>query len=167
MGVDRPARAGSPMVSLVPSYRSPGPRGFLLHPVTKASPAPPHQYYVRICHPLIPSHFRISSVGRFSTASRSSRRQIRRASLGKAYRLPTSRPAPRRFGSTGYRASSPSALLAPSPTPSSWFAVRYVRGFYLMLPPDIPFRKMPLPCWCSPSVPMKTTSGWILSKNGC
>ncbi|PIE63259.1 MAG: hypothetical protein CSA26_12820 [Desulfobacterales bacterium] len=32
------------------------------------------------------------------------------------------------------------------------FVVHYVHGFYLMLPPDIPFPIMPLPCWGSPSV---------------
>ncbi len=39
----------------------------------------------------------------------------------------------------------------PAPLPYSWFTIRYVPGFYLMLPPDPPFLEMPLPCWRYPS----------------
>ena len=78
--------------------------------------------------------------------------QDRRASLGKTPHLPRSRPASRRVDHSGYQASRIHACSAFSPTPSSRFAVRDVPGFCLMLPPDIPFLKMPLPCWRSLSV---------------
>jgi len=58
---------------------------------------------------------------------------------------------------SGYQAS-PSHVGSPSsPTPSSRFAVRYVHGFCLMLPPDTPFLVMPLPCWRRPSVRSRRT----------
>ncbi len=57
----------------------------------------------------------------------------------------------------GYQASPRHAGSTSSPTPSSWFAVRYVHGFCLMLPPDSPFLEMPLPCWRRPSVRSRRT----------
>ena len=54
--------------------------------------------------------------------------------------------------SSVYRDSPIHDCSALSPMPYSWFAVRYVRGFYLMLPPDTPLLVMPLPRWCCSSV---------------
>ena len=42
-------------------------RGFLLHTVTNASQAPGHQCSLRICHPLLPNRFGVSSSTRFIT----------------------------------------------------------------------------------------------------
>ena len=52
----------------------------------------------------------------------------------------------------GYRDSLSYACSSPSGHPSSRFAVRYVHEFCLMLLPDAPSLRLPLPCWCSPSV---------------
>ena len=52
----------------------------------------------------------------------------------------------------GYRDSLSYACSSPSGPPSSRFAVRYVHEFCLMLLPDAPSLRLPLPCWCSPSV---------------
>ena len=46
----------------------PSRRGFLLHIVTNASQAPGHQSYLRICHPLLPNRFGVSSSIRFYNA---------------------------------------------------------------------------------------------------
>ena len=54
----------------------------------------------------------------------------------------------------GYRDSLSYACSSPSGHPSSRFAVRYVHEFCLMLLPDAPSLRLPLPCWCSPSVPI-------------
>jgi len=58
---------------------------------------------------------------------------------------------------SGYQASPSHAGSTSAPTPSSWFAVRYVHGFCLMLPPDTPFLVVPLPCWRRPSVRKRRT----------
>jgi len=58
---------------------------------------------------------------------------------------------------SGYQASPSHVGSTSSPTPSSRFTVRYVHGFCLMLPPDTPFLKMPLPCWRRPSVRSRRT----------
>ena len=50
------------------------------------------------------------------------------------------------------RPSSHTPTRPPFPTPYSWFAVRYVHDFCLMLPSDDPSRASPLPCWLLPSV---------------
>ncbi len=129
-----------------------GPRGFLLRAVT------------RLLRPRLISTVRRSatlcslaasgSPLRFSFMAPSlrPRRQSSRASLGKAHRLPTCRPAPHRgaIPDIGPRSFSPAR--PRSPTPYSRFAVRYVRGFYLMLPPHTAFRLVQLPCWRRPSV---------------
>ena len=78
--------------------------------------------------------------------------QNSRASSGKAYDLPACRPASHRFDTAGYRVSLAQACSTLSPMPYSRFAVRYVRRFYLMLPPDPSSLTAPLPCWCRPSV---------------
>ena len=52
----------------------------------------------------------------------------------------------------GYRDSLSYACSSPSGHPSSRFAVRYVHEFCLMLLPDAPSLRLPVPCWCSPSV---------------
>ena len=52
----------------------------------------------------------------------------------------------------GYRDSLSYACSSPSGHPSSRFAVRYVHEFCLMLLPDAPSLRLPLPCWRSPSV---------------
>lgn len=102
----------------------------------QASQALSHQYPPWICHPLTPPRFGSSLSGRFSTASDSIQRQVSRASLGKTQHLPISRPTSLRF--TGYWASLSHACSTSSPLPYSRFAVRYVHGFCLMLPPDGP-----------------------------
>jgi len=48
------------------------------------------------------------------------------------------------------------ACSSPAIHPSSWFAVRYVHGFCLRLPSDIPFLGMPLP---SVGVPLPSDHG--------
>lgn len=102
--------------------------------------------------PSAPPRFGVSSSSRLTVVAGNLQRQDRRASLGKTPHRPRSRPASRRVDHSGYQASRIHACSAFSPTPSSRFAVRYVPGFCLMLPPDIPFLKMPLPCWRSLSV---------------
>jgi len=52
----------------------------------------------------------------------------------------------------GYQVSLYHVCSTSSPQPYSWFAVRYVHGFCLMLPPDPSLLMMPLPCWRCPSV---------------
>ena len=47
-----------------------------------------------ICHPLLLECFGVPSSLKFYSAVSSLRRQIRRASLGKTYSLPVSRPTP-------------------------------------------------------------------------
>ena len=102
--------------------------------------------------PSVPPRFGVSSSSRFAVVAGNLPRQDRRASLGKTPHLPRSRPASRWVDYSGYQASRIHACSAFSPPPSSRFAVRYVPGFCLMLPPDIPFLVMPLPCWRSLSV---------------
>jgi len=63
----------------------------------QASQAPNHQYYPWICHPLSPPRSGATSSVQFSSAFGRPWRQDRRASLGKAYDLPTYRPATHRF----------------------------------------------------------------------
>jgi len=69
----------------------------------QASSALSHQYSPWICHPLTPYRFRVSLSARFYGAFDSSRRQVRRASLGKTHPLPVFRPASHRFGSPDIR----------------------------------------------------------------
>ena len=52
---------------------------------------------LRICHPLLPKRFGVSSSLRFYNADDSHQHQISRASLGKTYSLTVSRPALQRF----------------------------------------------------------------------
>ena len=52
---------------------------------------------LRICHPLLPKRFGVSSSPRFYNANGSRQHQISRASLGKTYSLPVSRPTPQRL----------------------------------------------------------------------
>ena len=54
---------------------------------------------LRICHPLHLKCFGVSSSLKFYDAVSSPRHQISRASLGKTYSLPVSRPTPQRFAS--------------------------------------------------------------------
>ena len=56
----------------------------------------------------------------------------------------------------GYGALLCHACSSPSIHPSSWFAVRYVHGFCLRLPSDLPFLGMPLP---SVGVPLPSDHG--------
>jgi len=111
------------------------------------------QYYTQICHPLPLS--RLGSLPtrvRFMVPSRNSQNQNRRTSPGKIAAPPH---IPSNFTSvrfTGYQGLLWYACSPSSPQPYSWFAVRYVHRFCLMLPPDTPSLVMPLPCWRCPSV---------------
>ncbi len=71
MGVSPSPRTGSPARDTSPSTL-PGPQGFVLHSVTKASLALPPQYYPWICHPLPPHCFGFSFAVQSSNASHSS-----------------------------------------------------------------------------------------------
>jgi hypothetical protein len=102
--------------------------------------------------PSAPSRLGFSSAVQFYRALSNSYRDCRRASLGKMHPLSIYRPASRQFDYSGYQVSPIHARSTFSLTPYSRFAVRYVHGFCLMLPPDIPFPVMPLPCWRCPSV---------------
>ncbi len=78
--------------------------------------------------------------------------QCRRVSLGKMHQPPC---IPSNFTAirfTGYQVSPSHDGSTSSPRPYSRFAVRYVHRFCLMLPPDSPFLRMPLPCRRYPSV---------------
>jgi len=89
---------------------------------------------------------------RFMTPPGNNRSQNRRTSPGKIAPPPH---IPSCFTSvrfTGYQDSLWYACSSSSPLPFSRFAVRYVHGFCLMLPPDTPSLGMPLPCWRCPSV---------------
>lgn len=89
---------------------------------------------------------------RFSNPCDDSRHQGRRVSLGKMHHLSISRPTSPQQASPdiGPRLSTPARPRLSRPC--SWFAVRYVHGFCLMLPPDSLFPELPLPCWRCPSV---------------
>ena len=119
----------------------------------QASPALSPQYYTQICRPLPLSRLGfLPSRVRFMALSGNNWSQDRRASPGKIAPPPH---IPSNFTSvrfTGYQDSLSHACSSSSPQPSSWFAVRYVHGLCLMLPPDTPSLSMPLPCWRSPSV---------------
>jgi len=130
-----------------------GSSGFSPLPCYQASQALSPQYYTQICRPLSLSQLRfLPSRVRFIAPSGNDRSQDRRTSPGKIASPPH---IPSSFTSvrfTGYRDSLWYACSSSSPLPFSWFAVRYVHGFCLMLPPDTPSLGMPLPCWRCPSV---------------
>ena len=130
----------------------PGRRGFLLRPVARL-PRPRVLSTTRKSATLCPSPLRVLLIGRgFIAPPGDLRCQNSRASSGKAYDLPACRPASHRFDTAGYWVSLAQACSTLSPMPYSRFAVRYVRRFYLMLPPDPSSLTAPLPCWCRPSV---------------
>ena len=130
----------------------PGRRGFLLRPVARL-PRPRVLSTTRKSATLCPYPLRVLLIGRgFIAPPGDLRCQNSRASSGKAYDLPACRPASHRFDTAGYRVSLAQACSTLSPMPYSRFAVRYVRRFYLMLPPDPSSLTAPLPCWCRPSV---------------
>ena len=143
---------GSPVSSPFFPSSLPGRQDFLLHVVTRLlrSCFISHMYESATLCPSAASGFPHRQT--FYDAFRQPRRQIRRASLGKTYCLPRCRPASHQGDFTGYVVSLSHACSTISSTPYSWFAVRYVPGFYLILPPDIPFLVMPLSCWYSASV---------------
>ena len=134
------------------THTLPGRRGFLLRPVARL-PRPRVLSTTRKSATLCPYPLRVLLIGRgFIAPPGDLRCQNSRASSGKAYDLPACRPASHRFDTAGYRVSLAQACLTLSPMPYSRFAVRYVRRFYLMLPPDPSSLTAPLPCWCRPSV---------------
>lgn len=73
----------------------------------------------------------------FIVPSAALQHQCSRASLGKTHHLPISRPASRQVGYSRYQALPSHAGSTSLPTPFSWFALRYVHRFCLMLPSDI------------------------------
>jgi len=86
--------------------------------------------------------------------------QCRRASLGKTHyppRIPSNFTA---VQFTGYQTSLIQAGLVSSPLPYSWFAVRYVHRFCLMLPSDAPFLETALALLALPFRPV--TAGVLL-----
>ena len=112
----------------------------------QASQALSPQYYTQICRPLPLSQlgFLPSQVS-FMAPPGNDRDQDRRTSPGKIAPPPH---IPSNFTSvrfTGYQDSLWYACSSSSPQPFSWFAVRYVHGFCLMLPPDIHFWSCPCP----------------------
>jgi len=119
----------------------------------QASQALSPQYCTQICRPLPLSQLGfLPSWVSFMAPSGNHRSQDRRASPGKIAPPPH---IPSSFTSvrfTGYQDLLSHACSSSSPLPFSWFAVRYVHGFCLMLPPDTPSLGMPLPCWRYPSV---------------
>ena len=77
--------------------------------------------------------------------SGNTRSQNRRTSPGKIATPPHIPPNFTSVRFTGYQDSLWYACSSSSPQPFSWFAVRYVHGFCLMLPPDIHFWSCPCP----------------------
>ena len=130
-----------------------GSSGFSPPHCYQASQALSPQYYTQICHPLSLSQSgSLPSRVRFMAPPGNSRSQNSRTSPGK---ITTPPHIPSNFTSvrfTGYQDSLWYACSSSSPQPYSRFAVRYVHGFCLMLPPDTPSLGMPLPCWRCPSV---------------
>ena len=124
-------------------------QGFLLSRPWRdfqASQALSPQYYTQICHPLPLS--RLGSLPtriRFMAPPGNDQSQNRRTSPGK---IATPPHIPSNFTSvwsTGYQDLLWYACSPSSPQPYSWFAVRYVHGFCLMLPPDTHFWSCPCP----------------------
>ncbi len=79
-------------------------------------------------------------------------RQISRASVGKTSLPPCIPPIYTAGVISEYWDSLCQACLSSLQRPFSWFAVRCIHRFCLRLPPDLPFRGVPLPCWRCPSV---------------
>ncbi len=135
-----------------------GSSGFSPPHCYQASQALSPQYYAQICHPLPLSQSGfLPSCVRFMAPSGNNRSQGRRTSPGKIAAPPH---IPSSFTSvrfTGYQDSLGYACSSSSPLPFSWFALRYVHGFCLMLPPDTPSLEVPLPCWRCPSVRYRRT----------
>ena len=86
--------------------------------------------------------------------------QRRRASLGKTHYPPCIPSNFTAVQSTGYQTSPIHAGLISSPLPYSWFAVRYVHRFCLMLPSDAPFLETALALLALPFRPV--TAGVLL-----
>ncbi len=113
----------------------------------QASQALSPQYYTQICHPLLPFPLRVSPFSGpfYGLLPETIESQNRRTSPGKIAPPPH---IPSNFTSvrfTGYQDSLWYACSSSSPQPFSWFAVRYVHGFCLMLPPDTHFWSCPCP----------------------
>ena len=119
----------------------------------QASLALSPQYYTQICHPLPLSLLgSLPSRVRFMAPAGNDRGQGRRTSPGKIAPPPHISSSFTSVRFTGHQDSLTYACSSSSPLPFSWFAVRYVHGFCLMLPSDTPSLDMPLPCWRCPSV---------------
>ena len=130
-----------------------GSSGFSPPHCRQASQALSPQYYTQICRPLPLSQLGfLPSRVRFMAPSGNNRDHDRRTSPGKIAPPPHIPSSFTSVRSTGYQDSLWYACSSSSPLPFSWFAVRYVHGFCLILPPDSPSLGMPLPCWRCPSV---------------
>ena len=110
------------------------------------------RYYLRICHPLLPSRLGFAFAGLwFSTVFRALHPFHGRAGGLPGVRLtPSSYPVHLQCPlavEIGYRGLPIHVCSPPSGHPYRWFAVRYVHEFCLMLPSDGPFLAPPLPCW--------------------
>jgi hypothetical protein len=131
---------------------SPGPRGFLLRTVARLL-RPRILSTTRGSATLcpLPALVHTSSV-RFSSPFRRPRRQNRRASLGKAYDLPTCRPATPGFESPDI---GPRLFASARPSPPGHLAgslyATYAGSTSCFLPTRC-FHPTQLPCWCRPSV---------------
>ena len=141
------ASSHSPVTLLNCPHSWRGRQGFLLSRPWRdyqASQALSPQYYPQICHPLpLSQSGSLPSRVCFMAPPENYRNQNRRTSPGKTAPPPH---IPSNFTSvrfTGYQDSLWYACSSSSPQPSSWFAVRYVHGFCLMLPPDIHFWSCP------------------------
>jgi hypothetical protein len=147
------ASSHSPVTLLDCPHLLLGSSGFSPPHCYQASQALSLQSYTQICHPLpLSQSGSLPSRVRFMALPRNSQSQNRRISPGKIAAPPH---IPSNFTSVrfaGYQDSLTYACSSSSPPPFSWFAVRYVHGFCLMLPSDTPSLGMPLPCWRCPSV---------------
>lgn len=140
----------------VPSHLLPlpGPRGFLLHTVTRLhgprliSTTRESATLCSLRASALSGFVRFGFLPRLATHSG----QSRRASLGKALQPPHIPSASTSVRFTGYWISPFRVSSTRFPIPFRRFTVRYIRGFYLMLPLHVAFLPTQLPCWCSPSV---------------
>jgi hypothetical protein len=123
--------------SRIAPARLPGSSGFSPPRCYQASLALSPQYSTQICHPLpLTRSGSLPPRARFLTPPGNLRSQDRRTSPGKTappLHIPSSFTSVR---FSGYQDSLSHACSSSSPQPFSWFAVRYVHGFCLMLPPD-------------------------------
>jgi hypothetical protein len=132
---------------------SAGPRGFLLRTVARLL-RPRIISTIRGSATLcpLPALVQPSAVFGFLAPSSDARCQDRRASLGKAYDLPTCRPATPRFDCPDI---GPRLFASARPSPRGHLAgslyATYAGSTSCFLRTR-PFRTASLPCWCRPSV---------------